>query len=252
MTVTLLSMVQDMLVSLDGTPVNSIADTEESASVASIIKQSYTDLVALWDLPENLAFYELEASGDPTKPTIMYRPAAARSLEWVKYDNKLPADVIVKFRPLTYIPLDNFLEMMYNTIEGLNVVEFQHTVGTASVDLLCTNDKHPEYYTTFDDRTLLFDSYLATEDTTLMKNKTLAYGLTDKTFSMTDGFAFPLDTQQVSLLFNAAKNQAFIELKQAGNPVAAKRERDGLIQMERTKQAVKGTSALSRTPNYGR
>jgi hypothetical protein len=252
MATTLLDMVQDLLTSLDSFSVNSIADTEESLSVARIISQSYRDLVALWDIPENKTFFELESSGDADQPTLMYRPAAVSSIEWVKYNQQLSSDTLAKFRPVTYVPLDKFTEMMYNTTEGDNVVSYPLTLGDSSIDIICTNDKWPTYYTSFNDSTIIFDSYMASEDAILVKNKSLAYGLEDHEISLTDTFVFPLDTRQLSLLFNSAKLQAFIELKQVANPVAQKRERDGLIQMERTKQAIKGAPATYFTPDYGR
>lgn len=250
---TLLDVVQELLSSLDGDEVNSISDTVESLQVAYIVKNTFEDLAAHMDFPEHYSFYELVASGDSSRPTVMTLPSAALTLEWVKYNKKLDTETSPKFETVHFLPLNEFLSRMYMmSSTDSEVTTFTQTVDGASVDLFCYNDRFPSYYTTFNDSTLIFDAYDATQENTLVGNKTLCYGLRDQEFTLEDSFVIPLDRKQLSLLVNEAKAQAFAEQKQMSNPKAEQRARRALISTMRTKRAVKGITELDRVPNYGR
>lgn len=82
---TLLQMTQDVLSSISGDEVNSIADTVEAMQVATIIKNVYFNVIARAGLPEHDQLFQLTASGDPASPTLMYRPDNVNKMEWIKY-----------------------------------------------------------------------------------------------------------------------------------------------------------------------
>lgn len=254
MSITLLDYVQDILSSMDSEEVNSISDTTESAQVARVVKASYNALVSRLDLPDNYQLYELDPSLDSSKPTLMYRPSTAESLIWIKYNNATVEDTTVQFKEVCFQPLDVFLDRMYLLSENeSNVVSFNHTVDTSSLTFLCTNDAHPRWYTSPDDRTLVFDSYLADVDTTLQSTKSLAYGKIAQTFIMSDTFIpFP-DIENSTILLNEAKALAFAELKQSQHAKAEQTARRLLIHNQKSKRAVDNLrSELDRLPNYAR
>lgn len=253
-TTTLLEMTKDILTSMDGDEITSINDTVEATSVANIIKMTYKDLFGLIDFPERNGFFELVETSSAT-PTMLSLPTTATSLEWVKYDNKLTTDTIVKYRRVEFLEFTDFIERMHTTVSGEllpNVFSYQITVGTDTLDVIGFNDRFPTFYTTYNDSTILFDNYKVSEDTFLKKTKTLCFGLLSTSFTVSDAFVLPLDERQVSLLFNEAKSQAFIELKQTTNPKAEQRAKRALIGSQRTKEAIRPGPATDRTPDYGR
>lgn len=89
---TLLQMTQLILNSMSSDEVNSISDTTESLQVANIIQAKYYDMVNRGDLPDDKQLFQLVASGDSTKPTLMTVPAGTSKIKWLKYFNVNPAD----------------------------------------------------------------------------------------------------------------------------------------------------------------
>lgn len=254
MSTTLLDYVQDILSSLGSDEINSISDSTESAQVAVIVKTSYNALISKLNLPDNYQLFELDPSLDNTKPTLMYRPSTAESIIWIKYNNATLTEPDVAFKNVTFQPLDVFLDRMYLLTESeTNVVAFNHTVSGSTLTFLYTNDAHPLWFTTPDDNTLIFDSYLASVDTTLQSTKSLAYGRVKQPFTLSDSFVpFP-DTETSALLLNEAKALAFAELKQMPHAKAEQTARRLLVHGQKSKRAVNNDrSELDRLPNFGR
>lgn len=236
---TLLQMTQAILSSLDGDEVNSISDTTESLQVATIIKNSYYDIVSSLNLPEHKDLFELIPTNSST-PVVMTKPSDVTDIEWIKYNNFETDEGRDKYVDVFYMELQDFLTRSYALDSTQDNVE-SCTITTRSTDsfvLLYENNAFPRYYTTYDDNTVLFDGYMATEDSFLQKTKTQCYGQIIPTWTQSDSFTPDLDAKQFTLLLNEAKAQAFIELKQAPNPKAEKRARRGWIQAQRTKDNV--------------
>ena len=111
-------------------------------------------------------------------------------------------------------------------------------VENGTVDLLYLTDRSPEFYTTFDNRTLVFNAIDTDVDTTLQSSKTLCYGKLSPCFELDDSYVPFRDTKYESFLFNAAKATAFAELKQITNAKAEKAERRARIKTQPSKRAV--------------
>jgi hypothetical protein len=254
MAITVLDYVQDILSSIDSDEVNSISDTTESAQVARVVKQSYYALLPRLNLPDDYQLYELNPSLDMNKPTLMYVPSTAESLIWIKYNNATLEDTTVQYRDVCFQPLEIFLNKMYLLSENeANVGTFTHVVDSSSLTFLFNNDRHPLFYTTPDDHTLIFDSYLADVDTTLQSTKSLAYGKIQHNFTMSDTFVPFSDNETSTILLNEAKSLAFAELKQSQHAKAEQTVRKLMIHNQKAKRAVnQDRSELDRLPNYAR
>lgn len=249
---TLLEIVQDLLASVEDDEVNSITDTETATRVANIVKENYYNIISAAELPEHHTFFELDTSSDPNKPTVMSLPTSVASIQFLKYN--VTDGATADFRDMRFIPLDTFLERMYNLDETEdNVTRFTLTISGATIDFLVLNDKPPEYYTTFDDNTIVFDSYVEDTETFLLKNKTLGYGQVLPTFELLDTYVPDLDSKQFSLLINECRRQVFDELRQSDNRLAAERARKAWIKLQRDKRAIPFPySYYNDLPNYGR
>lgn len=251
---TLLEMVQKILSSMDSDKVNSIGDTVESDQVVDVIESVYNDIISRSDLPEHYTIFELDASGDVTKPTLMYKPDGILEIVWIKYNNKLSSETDSNFQPVYFKEFDKFVEDMLALKESeSNITAFTHNIGTASIDFKCYNDRMPQYYTTFDDYTLVFDAYNVSEETTLVGNKTMVYGQKAPTFTRTDSWVADLDDKQYTILFNEAKALAFAELKQIQNASAERSARRGWIHKQKSRRAIPTPyPGLKRMPDFGR
>lgn len=247
-------MVQDILSSMDSDEVNSISDTTESLQIANIIKTTYRDLVTELELPDEYTLFQLSSSGDSDKPVTMTIPNGIVNCEWIKYNKVSTTDTRQQFREITYLPKEEFLVLVnsYNS-SATNTIQFTLTESGVDFELLVHNDKAPEYYTTFDERTIVFNSYNVSVDSTLQSSKTICYGKKDFSFTLEDTFVPFTEKRYESLLFNASKALAFAELKQMTNNKAEKAERRGRIKTQSSKHAVPhGRSAYDQIHGYGR
>lgn len=248
----LIEIVQRILESMDSDEVDSISDTVESAAVANIVKECYFEIVGQEDLPENKDIFQLNGSGDSAKPCLMTLPSNVLELYNVKYNSESVGDP--SFYDLTFLGFNEFM----THLNGLNKDE-DTTVGSQTVTengqtftFKFKNDVLPQFYTTFNDRTLLFDAYDSAVNTTLVGSKTLCYGYLEPTFTLEDTFVPDLDPRQHQLLLQAAKAQAFVELKQTENPKAEKKERRNIILSQRTKNAIDRRSDKQSYIGFGR
>lgn len=242
---------------MDGEEVDSISDNVEAMQVAYIIRDTYNDVTARLQLPNKFNFFELVASGDPTKPTLMYLPSNVSSVEFIKYNNvdTSAGESSPKFLDVQFQNIDVFENAMskLNSDTMTNVQTFSHTIsGLGTFDFLCYNDRPPTKYSTWDDYTLVFDSFDADNDTTLVANKTQGYGEISSTFVLSDTYVFPLDNLQYSLLLNEAKSQAFAELKQTQNVVSSQRARRAWVSEQHLKKKNQSKRYQDKDlPDYG-
>lgn len=258
MKMTLLELTQAVLRSIRGEQVDDIADTEESSIVAGIIKECYYSILAESNLIEEKTLFELNPSLDPNKPTVMYLPDAVVGLEWVKYNTVGLDGVDPVYTDIKYEDLQTFLSRMYQLkTDASNVSSFTLNTGSApdSIPFLYTNDKAPQYFTSFDDRTLIFDSFDADVDTTLQKNKTVCFGLKESSWTESNNFIPSLDSQQFNLLLQEAKATAWAELRQVTNQKAERRARRSWVLLADKKNRANYNGMeyyKTNFPNYGR
>ena len=250
---TLLELVQDILSSMDSDEVNSIDDTVESAQVTTIVKTVYNDIISSADIPEHESLFQLTASGSSSYPTVMTLPSNLVRLDCVKYNKATSADPVARFDEVFFLDKTDFFQRMHRLrTDTTNVGSMSYTVNANSTLFYYVNDTAPSYFTTFDDYTLVFDSYDNTVDSTLQQSKTFCTGLLDPTWTRSDSFVPDLDTKQFSLLFNEAKALAFAELKQETNAKAEKAARRGWVNLNHSKNAVDHESFFAQTRGYGR
>lgn len=254
MRMTLLEMVQQILMSMDSDEVNNIADTTEALDIANIIKESYYDIISEISPKSTDGLFHLDASTDDTKPTLMYLPSNVAEIDWLKYN---VGDTLTdtNFRDLCYLDMNDFFQFT----NGLDTDEDwtdSQTIQIAGQDfnIKLRNDVHPTYWTSVDDRTLLFDSYDKSVEDTLTSSRTYGYGSLIPTFQMSNSFVPQLDPRQFQLLLNSAKAQAFVEKKQVANEKAERRERKHriLAYKERNRTATDPRSPVRKHKGYGR
>jgi hypothetical protein len=251
---TLLELTQLILSSMDSDEVNSINDTVESQQVVKILKTTYGDIMGRSNVPENFTLFQLTASGDADLTTVMYLPTDnVLNCLWVKYDCQKTGETDTVFTPMQFVCLEEFLYRMHSLVptDDNTLETFDLTIENTDFEFIVRNDVAPTYYTTFDDRTFVFNSYDSAVDTTLQSSKTMAYGEKVLEWTESDGFVVPLDDHQ--LLLHEAKSLAWAEMKQAVHARAERSARHEWVQLARSKHKVPGGSDYyTKTPHYGR
>lgn len=248
----LLQLVQRILESMDSDEVNSFSDTTESVAVANIVKEAYFEIISEVQPKETEGLFHLDASGDNTKPCLMYLPTTVSNIEWLKYnvgDNLIDTN----FRDLCYLDVDQFFRYT-NGIDTDEVwVDSQVvTIAGQNFNMKFRNDQQPSYYTSIDDRVILFDSFDKDQSTTLESARTYGYGGLIPEFVMNDNFVPKLDARQFQLLLNSAKAQAFVELKQIENADATRKSRRHRILMNKEQNNTDPRSEIKKHKGYGR
>lgn len=252
MSYTLLKMVQLILSSMDGDEINSISDTTESQQIVDIIEQTYNDIATTIDFPDEWNFFELEA-GSAAQPTYLKLPDNVGKLEWVKYDFSDTSATVRNWVNCQPIHRTEFFDRMQSLDSSVsNVYAYNITVGTGSFDVRGYNDKQPVYYTTVDDKHLIFDNFDISKDQLLVSNKFRCYGNLIPVFTREDNFIPDLEPKQFTLLLNEAKSQAWVDLRQTVNAKADQRAKRGWMQAHRKAPQLPNGEIKSWKPDYGR
>jgi hypothetical protein len=96
------------------------------------------------------------------------------------------------YKLIDYLSPDEFIQrIVKRDTSSSNVIIV--TDPTSDISLPIENDKMPDFYTSFDDRYLCFDSYKSTVDTTLQTSKTMVLGIKIPTFTLTDSAVPDMD-----------------------------------------------------------
>ena len=249
---TLLELTQDVLSSLDGEEINSIADTTESNQVVKIIKTVYDDVQSRAELPIQRSLFNLTASTDPAKPVLMTKPLTIDCIDWVKYNRVILGETDPAWATMKFLPIEDFLYMTQSmNPSDTDVDTMSHTANGFTFSFNYRNDVSPQYYTSFNDNTLIFDAFDSAVDSTLQTSKTLCFGELTNIFTESDSWVPNLQPQQFSLLLNEAKALAWAELKQAAHQKAETTARKNWVHLQTSKRNVPKYPDHS-GPNYGR
>lgn len=257
---TLLELTQDILSSMDSEEVNSISDTTESMQVVKVIKTVYDDLQTRSDLPIQKSLFNLTSSGDSTKPVLMTKPLTINKIDWIRYNKVELGDTDPVWTEIRYMPLDAYMMMSQGLAPSDTTVDSMEQIANGfTFTFYFKNDSGPSYYTSFDDNTIIFDSYDSEVDSTLQSSKTLCYGELSNVFVENDSWVPNLQPQQFPLLLNEAKSLAWAELKQTSHPKAELAARRNWRHLARTRQHVASPSELrsaahplNQLPNFSR
>ncbi len=234
---TLLDMTQSILSDMDSEAVNSISDTVEAQQIASVIEDTFFNIVAARDIPEHRQLIKLTSLSDSTKPTHFTYPANTRVLDVVQYD------IGTNYADVSYVEPMVFLDRMTPDV-GIVVTDVK-----GGTPLYIRNDRMPTYYTSFDDENIVMNSYDASVEAILQNSKTRAYGYVYPTFSQTDDFTPDIDDTMLPYLLAEAKSVCFSLFKSGSDPKVEQSARrlKSFVQNDMYK-----TKKANKRPNYGR
>ena len=210
MKTTLLQVVQSILSDMDSEEVNSISDTIEAQQVASVVEDTYYNIIAAREIPEHNKLMSLTAASDSTKPTHFKYPTNTKHVERVEYNVGTVADK--NFREIRFVDITYFLDNMPEDT-GLRVETYD-----GNLDIFVGTKEHPSYYTSFDDENIIMNSHKSTVEATLQASKVRAYGSMYPVFSQTDSHEIDLDNTLMPYLLAEAKSACFSLFKGGSDP----------------------------------
>jgi len=242
---TLLGIVQDILSDTGSDKINSIGDTEESNQVASVIKHTFFELISRKDWPHLRRAGQLSNVSDTSSPTKMIIPTDASRLDYIAYSQQRQAAENIVFRQMEYMYPDEFLT--YTGRRNPTNPNVQ-TVNDGLVYYVLT-DAPPTYYTSFDDKHIVFDSWVNDISTTSVAEASQVVYYKNISWTTTDGFVPDLPAEAFALLYAESKSTCFLELKQIVNSKAEQQATRQNYVMGQRNWAVKGGVRYN---NYGR
>ncbi len=201
----LLKLVQDISSSMDGDDIGSINDTFESEQIVTILRTVYRDLITNRNWPHLKKAINLVPYIDADLPTHMKIAEEVKELVLLNYNKQKLETTRLDYQPVTWQENDEFLRRQNALNTDTDKVEV--VLDPSGVQLLIQNNKAPDYYTSFDDDTLVFDSYDNEVDSTLVGSKFqgVAYLMPD-TFVEADDFIVDLPQEAFSAYYNEAKS----------------------------------------------
>ena len=209
MKMTLLQIVQSILSDMDSEEVNSISDSVEATDIASIVRDTFYNITSTRNIPEHEELIKLTALSDTNYPTHFQYPTNTKQIFKVWYTNRDGIYKEIRFlEPLDFLTNTDGIQTNYVSVSDKN----------AGTTLRIKNDRDPSYYTSFDDKYLVFDSYDADIESSLQESKVRAYGSKVPVFNITDNFVPDLDIDMFPYLLAESKSVAMSLKKGAVDP----------------------------------
>lgn len=253
MSLTLLEVVQRYLERTDGFYVDDIFDTDESIQAAGIVIQVLDRFATKYRNTEFTSeIFKLDSYTDPSKPNYLRIPADVQRIQHSKvYYNKTdtPTGISNNHSLIQYVTPDEFLAMMSIPVKDSDT-NYETVTDPSGVVFKVYKLKHPDYYTSFDGETVVFDSWDSTEDTVLQSSKTRVHGTKTLAMDMESSAVVPLPEH----LHGAFQDACFVELYEAlrqepAPPSVANRARVNQIKLQQESRRV-GSAGIKR--KYGR
>jgi hypothetical protein len=147
---TLLQIVQSILSDMDSEAVNALGDSVEAQQVASVVEDTYFNIIAARNIPEHNKLIPLVSLSSNARPTHFTYPA--RTKELIRVDYNIGTASLQDYREIVYVEPLVFIDRMSET-------DLKVTTVDQSVELFVANNKDPSYYTSFNDNHIIMDSY---------------------------------------------------------------------------------------------
>ena len=209
---TLLDIVQSILSDMDSEDVNSISDSIEAQQVASVVKDTYYNIISTRTIPEHEGTFTLTSLSSSSRPTHFLYPTDAKDIKSLYYNISETGGA--EYQLVKYVePLEFFMMMPASGGDTLTITD---TDG--STKLVVGTKAYPSYYTSFDDQHIVMDSYKASVEVILQQSKTKAFGTKFPTFTISDSFEPDLDDVMLPLLLAEAKSACFSLFKAGSDP----------------------------------
>lgn len=248
MSKTLLKVVQDYLTYVDGFQVDSIFDSEESVQAAQIAEHVFNTIVDKnRDQMCLTVVRSLDASADADLPCVMLIPSEIRRIHDSEIWYNTHTSGGVQWSRVKVIDPKEFLAY----VSGVNTEQVNTEIMEVNgVPFVIMNNRAPLYCTTFDDRTIVFDSYDLAVDTTLQESKTKVVATQAPVFLLQDDFLIPLPDRMLSGYTDVVINECAVALRGVGNPTVSRRSNQFLAKMQQTQKTIGDKYSVKK--RYGR
>jgi hypothetical protein len=247
MKMSILEMVQDILSDMSSDSVNSIGDTEEALQVTNILKSTYNEMMSRREWPHLKEVAPLESFSDSRYPTHLLLPENTRKVEWITYNQRNRSNPNDSFSVIKYMEPNAFIQWTNSrNSSGEGVVTVQ-TVTDVPFKIL--SNTPPTYWTSFNDKYIIMDSYESLVEDTLQGSQAQTEIYLYPNWETSDSFVPNLPGHLFPALLAEAKSTCFYILKQTANEKA---EQQSKRQQNKMSMSSWVTNGGLRYPDYGR
>jgi len=215
---TLLAIVQDIMSDMDTDEVNSIFDTVESEQIASIVKRCYFNLMSVRNWKHLSQLIQFSPITDHTRPTHLRMPDGVKELEFIKYDVRKGGETRRDYKTIEYLEPIAFLDKTNRRDSDNSDIILVNNGG--GLELLIDKTTKPNYWTSFNEEDIVFDSYDETASTVMENSKIQAKAYMSPSWVMDDDHIPDMPIEAFGNLIEEAKSTAFLVLKQMNNAKA--------------------------------
>lgn len=224
---TVLNYVQATLNAMDSDLVDSINDTEEALQVANELQDTYYELLNRedWEFLHQPA--RLTGAADTSNPTKLLIASEIKRFDFIAYQD---GD---RSHELTYLPPAEFLRRY-----AAGGTDRQLVTDGSGVNFYVTTNKRPQYFTSFDDESIICDSFESAVESTLQGAKTSCVGVVIPAFSVTDSHTPDIPQHMEPLLQSMLNAACFTYFKQTNSGTDQQRGVRQLAQARREESKV--------------
>lgn len=203
---TVLELIQDIITETGGDAINSISDTIEASDVGTILKQVYSEIVDEYSLPSTRTVQALLGLADTNKPNIMKIPDGSYDIVWLKYDNRTGVSSNIAYAPIEYRTPEEFMTMV-SSGPSTDTTNYKVVMWDTNVPMIINKKHGPQFWTSFDDKYIVFDSYNSSVDSTLQSSKSMIYVETRPVLTVSNTFVPVLPENLENLLYIKTLNR---------------------------------------------
>lgn len=244
---TLLDIVQRVLDAMNHDSVNSINATVEARQIAEEARVTYYDLMDRDDWSHLMQYIQLEGLSVLAKPNWMKIPLDAVRIQDIRYEVTEDGQTQRRFREVCYLTPEEFLDLtLCRNSEDENVVTVQNP---NKIDMFILNNKAAEYWTSFDDEHVIFDSFDSAVETTMHGAKSLAYAKVIPEWRSEDTFVPDMPEQMFSVYLAEVTAAAFLYWKQGTSPKDEQRAARGISRLRKDARKI---DEYKEKASYGR
>jgi len=246
---TLLEMVAHVADKISSDEVSTLAtDSVEVEEITKLVLEVLEDIIYRndWEFLRDRPM-QLTAGTNEIELTI---PTNVKKIQTVRY-RFVDAGIQSGFRTLQYMHPDEFIQRLQN---NRPTEPDTATVIINGMELYPRTNRQPRYWTSFNEQTIVFDSYDAAENPSGVEatdSTILATIYLDFTGSDIETWVAPIPEQLFTLWKQESVAEAFVQLRQSENPRAERRSRRTYIQQIK-KEPVTNKDEGSKEVNYGR
>ncbi len=244
---TLLEIVQDVHNDLNLDPVNTIGDTPDSLRVAQIAKTTFFEFLSRRDWPHLRELGQLNNASDLSQKTALVLPEKISRIEWIRYNTRREDNPRNTFNYIQYLEPDEFMDLATDLDTTRPNIEPVTTPNGATFYI--RNDKFPEYWTSFDDKILYFDSFDSAIETTLIGNKTQVLMYRTPSWYSSDNSIPDIPVEAFPGYLAEVKSVASIKINEIQD---GKSEQQSVRQQRRLSNQAWRAHGGIRKPDYGR